>query len=63
MMLHTMLQSRALIHMARASAVVMIVYLALSLAVGVLSCCCSCLAGAFASGDEENQRYFSYQQV
>jgi hypothetical protein len=41
----------------------MIIYLALSMAVGFLSCCCSCLAGAFATGDEENLRYAGYHQV
>lgn len=56
-------QSRALIHMTRVSAIIMIMYLALSMAVGFLSCCCSCLSGAFATGDEENLRYVGYQQV
>jgi hypothetical protein len=49
---HDSLQcSRALIHTTRLAAALMIVYLALSLAVSVLSCCCSCLAGAFRTGD------------
>jgi hypothetical protein len=54
--------SRALIHMTRVSAIIIIVYLALSLAVGVFSCCCSCLTGAFRTGDEENLQYTGYQQ-
>ncbi len=41
----------------------MIGYLALSFAVGVLSCCCSCMMGAFQTSDEENQEYSSYQQA
>ena len=49
--------------MTRVSAILMIVYLALSLAVGVFSCCCSCLTGAFRTGDEENLQYSGYQQV
>ncbi len=56
-------QSRALIHGTRVSATLMIVYIALSFAVSVISCCCSCLTGAFATGDEENQQYASYEQV
>ena len=58
-----LLQPRALIHMTRVSAIIMIIYLALSLAVGFLSCCCSCLTGAFRTGDEENLQYSGYQQV
>lgn len=49
--------------MTRVSAIIMIVYLALSLAVGFFSCCCSCLTGAFRTGDEENLQYSGYQQV
>ena len=49
--------------MTRVSAIIMIIYLALSLAVGFLSCCCSCLTGAFRTGDEENLQYSGYQQV
>jgi hypothetical protein len=49
--------------MTRVSAIIMIVYLALSLAVGFFSCCCSCLTGAFRTGDEENLQYTGYQQV
>ncbi len=51
------MQSRALIHFSRASAVVMLVFLLTSAAVAAFGCCCQSLCASFQTADEENAAY------